>query len=183
MTTNEKNLIDVRRKIKQVAEALNLNQSKVRADSYNLFEEIEKSQELKGRSLEAKVAIVIFMISRRFKRDIKIHEIKDYTFTTDKEIAKCYKRIKNSQIGNVDTRKKPSDEVKKVCMKLKYVEEVQRAAVIVADNFIKHNICEGKKPGTIAGCSIYISLLKMRNPPDNIDECLHNISLEVNIGV
>lgn len=55
-----------------MAEALHLNQSDVINESYHLLNEIEKSKELKGRSLEAKIAIVIFMASRKCKKDKKI---------------------------------------------------------------------------------------------------------------
>lgn len=83
--------------------------------------------------------------------------------TTEKEIAKCYNKLKNSQvISKIDTRVKPSDIVRTSCLKLKLSFEVTRAAMRTADNFGVHGICEGKKPKTIAGVAIYMTVMRMK---------------------
>jgi len=52
----------------------------------------------------------------------------------------------------------PSHIVEAVCQKLNFGPEILRAAKITADNFSKHALCEGKRPNTIAGVSLFMVL-------------------------
>jgi transcription initiation factor TFIIIB Brf1 subunit/transcription initiation factor TFIIB len=66
---------------------------------------IEEHKVLKGRSVDAKVALVIFMAARNLKRPKPINEIIDYIRTTHHEINNCYKVLKKSNIfPELDTR-------------------------------------------------------------------------------
>jgi transcription initiation factor TFIIIB Brf1 subunit/transcription initiation factor TFIIB len=66
----------------------------------------------------------------------------------------------------------PVDKVKDACLKLNYNPDVKRAAIIVAENFIKESICEGKKPATIAGVALFMVTQKLKHRPNESDQIL-----------
>ena len=57
-----------------------------------------------------------------------------------------------------------------------------RGAKITAENFSKHAVCEGRRPQTIAGVSLYMILHFHKKYKDEIQLQLERISELVNIG-
>jgi len=47
----------------------------------------------------------------------------------------------------------PVDKLKEVFAKIKVDPDVKKASLIVAQNFVKHGVQEGKRPATIAGAA------------------------------
>jgi len=92
--------------------------------SFHLLKEIENCQELKGTPLEIKVATIIFMASRKCKKEKKTDEICIYTKASVTQINQYYTKLKNHLVGRIDSRVKPSDIVKRACFKLKYPHNV-----------------------------------------------------------
>ena len=84
-----------------------------------MLNEVERSKELKGRSLEAKVAIVIFLASRHVGRPRKIEEIQRYARTSSQEISKCYNKLMNTIFRGMHPRVKPSDIAQQACTKMR----------------------------------------------------------------
>lgn len=119
---------------------------------------------MRGRSLEAKVAVSLFFACRRAGRQIKPDALEKYLRTTKVEISRCYKDLKKTRrFGEVQTRIMPVDKIKDAFFKLNLHPDVKKAAIIVADNFNKKSLCEGKKPATIAGAALYMVALRLRN--------------------
>lgn len=58
--------------------------------------------------------------------------------------------------------------------------DVERAAKITADNFRQHALCEGKRPTTIAGVSLFM-ILKLKKFKKDPYELLDRIAKEVDI--
>ena len=145
MNASDKNLHDGMARIRQLTDALNMRGDVINV-AYHYLKETEESKELKGRSLEAKVAVCVLMASRTTDTPRKMRDIVRYTRTNEKEISLCYKKCKNSIFADIDTRVKPSDHVKDACIKLNLSADIQTAAEITADNFTRAHICEGKKP-------------------------------------
>jgi transcription initiation factor TFIIIB Brf1 subunit/transcription initiation factor TFIIB len=88
--------------------------------AYQFLKKIEDSKELKGRSLEAKIAIVIFLASRKTGKSRKISDILKYAKTNEREISQSYKKLKNTILSDNDIRIQPSDIVQQACNSLKY---------------------------------------------------------------
>jgi len=142
---------------------------------------IEEQKVLKGRSVDAKVALVIFMAARNLKRPKPINDIIDYIRTTPHEINNCYKVLKKSNIfPELDTRLQSSDIVQKACNKLELSHPVCGAAKLTADNFKEHGICEGKRPNTIAGASLLLVTSLAKFEKDRVE--LEDIAKAVSIG-
>ena len=70
-------------------------------------------------------------------------------------MSKCFKKCKEL-LKFVPIP--PSHIVESVSQKLGFSPDILRAAKITADNFSKHALCEGKRPHTIAGVSLFMVL-------------------------
>jgi len=88
--------------------------------SKEMLYRIENAKVLKGRSIEAKVALVIFMTARNLKRPRRAKEIMEYIRTSEHEISQCYKVLNKANIFKpFETRLLPADIVEKEGEKLK----------------------------------------------------------------
>ena len=161
----EKNITQGFNRIRLVAESLNLNHQDVKNMAFEYLKRIEDNKLLKGKSLDAKVAVVIFMAARNTQKRKKIDDILRYVNTTKSEINKCFKKCKDIII---DKRIQPSHIVETTCIKLNLSPEVLRAAKQTADNFTRLAICEGKRPQTIAGVSLFMVSQLIRDSTDDI---------------
>jgi transcription initiation factor TFIIIB Brf1 subunit/transcription initiation factor TFIIB len=146
---NVKN-IQMGNKILQTAgSALNLGQQDFMLKAKEMLYRIENAKVLKGRSIDSKVALVIFMTARNLKRPKKPKEIMEYIRTSEDEINKCYKVLnKAGMFGAVETRLLPVDIVEKEggSNKLNLPPDVLQAAKRTAIKFKEEGVCEGKKP-------------------------------------
>lgn len=106
-----------------------------------------------------------------------------YARTRQQEISRCYKDLKKiPPFGDVETRIMPVDKVKDACLKLHFSPDVKKAAVVVAENFVKYAICEGKKPATIAGVALFMVSLRLKTRQNETELLLNEISSAVEIG-
>ena len=159
------------KKITELSAVLNLHQQDFLKKSKEMLYRIEEEKVLKGRSIDSKVAMIIFLIARNLKRPKNVEDITKYLRTTKQEVNNCYKVLKKSNIFPwLETRLQPSDIVNQSASKLNLSHEVKQLAMKTADNFRDVGICEGKRPPTIAGASILIiaSLKKIDIDIDDI---------------
>ena len=136
---------------------------------YNM-KKIEDSKELRGKSLEAKIAVAVFVAARKNSKNKKMEEICRYVNATDQQISTCYKKCKRTIFKDIDTRIRPSDIVERTCNRLTLSPEVMHASKQTANNFTIGAICEGKKPQTIAGVSLIMVLEALKHRQINRGE-------------
>mmetsp|Transcript_80213 Transcript_80213/g.111060 ORF Transcript_80213/g.111060 Transcript_80213/m.111060 type:complete len:198 (+) Transcript_80213:445-1038(+) len=135
VSTEEKNISKGISRLREVADLLNLRQDDVMNYACELMKKIEKSGDLRGRSMEAKVATIIFTASRATGKARTIAQIWKHTDTTKKEVSTCYKKIKSLFPEETDkARLQPSAIVETACNKLKLPADVTKAAKITAVN-------------------------------------------------
>ena len=184
---HEKNISEGIKRIKQLGEALNLKHGNVMEEAMYNMKKIEDSKELRGKSLEAKVAVAVFVAARKNSKNKKMDEIQRYVSATDQQINTCYKKCKRTIFKDIDTRIRPADIVERTCNKLNWAPEILHAAKQTANNFTDLAICEGKKPQTIAGVSlIMVKDALMKKPYERSEaeahELLQEIAEAVSIG-
>ena len=119
------------------------------------FKEIVLENLLPRRSLDAKVAISLLFSCRQIGRSIKPDSLARYVNAEVSEISQCYKDLKKNspKFQGVQTRFMPVDKLKEVFTKMRVEPDVRKAALIVAENFVKNGVQEGKRPATIAGAA------------------------------
>ena len=143
---------------------------------------IENAKVLKGRSIDSKVALVIFMTARNLKRPKKPKEIMEYIRTSEYEINQCYKVLQKANIFQpFETRLLPADIVDKEGTKLGLAFDILEAAKRTAIKFKEEGVCEGKKPATIAGASLFMAIL-LSKEKNNLNYGIDEISRAVGIG-
>ena len=174
----ERNLREGQRKIRLLAESLNLNHADVKNLAYEYLKKIEDSKKLKGKSLETKVGAVVFYAARNCGKDKKAGEILEYVASSQSELGSCFKKCKELDIIKF-TPLAPSKIVDQVSNKLELNFELKRAGKITADNFGKNAICEGRRPQTIAAVSLMMVLEHFKKDKSDL---LDKISKEVHIG-
>lgn len=62
--------------------------------AYELYKQIADEGTLRGRSIDSRVATIIFMASRIVDQHRPIKKILAFTECTEKELSKCYKKVK-----------------------------------------------------------------------------------------
>jgi transcription initiation factor TFIIIB Brf1 subunit/transcription initiation factor TFIIB len=73
---------------------------------------IEEERVLKGRSIDSKVAMIIFLIARNLKRPKNVEDITKFLRTSKQDVNNCYKVLKKSNIFPwLETRLQPADIV------------------------------------------------------------------------
>ena len=77
----------------------------------------------------------------------------------------------------------PADIVVLKSQQLGLKPEVKKAAELIAKNFTKYCIEEGKKPATIAGVSFFMAITNFGDLESDSDKAWHLISNVVRIGV
>lgn len=74
----------------------------------------------------------------------------------------------------------PSAIVEEACFKIGLPPNIQRAAKTTADNFSKHALCEGKRPQTVAGASMYLvcqNHAKYKNDPTILEKISEKVGI------
>lgn len=158
-STEEKNLRQGQRRIREVSEALNIRQDEVIRPAEMYFKEIVVDNLLPRRSLDAKVAISLLFSCRQIGRSVKADALAKYVNAEVSEISQCYKDLKKNspKFQGVQTRFMPVDKLKEVFLKIRVEPDVKKAALSIAENFVKHGVQEGKRPATIGGAAWLIA--------------------------
>ena len=93
LSSSDKTIQKGHQRIKELAHCLNLK-SQTLNKAFDMYKIISDSQGLKGRSIDARVATIIFMASRYEDQPKPIKTILAFTECSSKELSKCYKAIK-----------------------------------------------------------------------------------------
>lgn len=125
----------------------------VKNHAYEYLKKIEDEKVLKGKSLDAKVGCVMFYAARNTGKHRKANQILNYISSTEREMSKCFKKCKEL-LKFVPIA--PATVVESACQRLAYKPQVMQAAKITAENFSKLALCEGRRPQTIAGVSLFM---------------------------
>ena len=116
---------------------------------------IEKNT-LKGRSIDAMVAAVIYVSCRDSETSHNLNDITDATGLRKKSIAKCYRAILtnlNLQIPVSDIRQC----FLRIANDMEISEKTKQYATTILDNAKKRNHLEGKNPMAIVAAVIYLA--------------------------
>lgn len=135
-----------------MASLVNLKEAVIEK-SFQLFKQICDSGLLKGMSIDARVATCVFMATRLLDQHKPIKKILAYTECTEKELSKCYKKVK-CMFPQHQTRLHASKIAEQVCTALKLPIDITQACKITSDNLSSLQMLEGKKPQTIAGAAV-----------------------------
>ena len=116
--------------------------------------------ELKGKPLDAKVALCLFVSARANHKPKLLCEILKYTTAKTSQVNSCLKKTMTTVFSHVDFRSQPSDIIDKVIYKASLPEDVRSSGKEAVEKLKPH--MEGKPPRTIAGVALYFVSKKFR---------------------
>jgi transcription initiation factor TFIIB len=93
MSGSDRAIQEGMKRIRELSHSLNLKANVIRKAN-EMFKQITDSGVLKGRSIDARVATLIFMASRYEDQPKAIKSILAFTECSNKELSKCYKAVK-----------------------------------------------------------------------------------------
>jgi transcription initiation factor TFIIIB Brf1 subunit/transcription initiation factor TFIIB len=117
MNSADKTIVKGQQRIKEVAQCINIKDSTI-DKSFQLYKQICDSGLLKGMSIDARVATCVFMATRLMDQHKPIKKILQYTECSEKELSKCYKKVK-CMFPQHQTRLHASKIAEQVCQALK----------------------------------------------------------------
>lgn len=109
----------------------------------------------RGMKINVKSATILFIASKLTGANKELGDIMSVTSTTQKDIAKCYKKLK-TVLPNAVMNQTSSKYAEDAATKLKLPENVVALCKNTAENISKLEILTGKKPATIAGVAIWM---------------------------
>jgi transcription initiation factor TFIIIB Brf1 subunit/transcription initiation factor TFIIB len=130
--------------IKDNAHLLNLKEATITKAS-EIYKEIEDKGILKGKSVKGKVAGAIFFASRLVNQPKQIKQILSALEVNVKELNSCFKRIKEL-FPDERISITPTDIARQSCNRLGLAQDVNTAAVNVANNITNLEIATGRQP-------------------------------------
>lgn len=176
---HERNLAEGNQKIKQVVRSVNLDHDDVKKKAHEFLRKIEDQKVLRGKSLDVKVACVVFAAASATKKRRKLSQILQYLNTSEREVNRSFKKCKDLFKFQAT---QPSQIVYATCLNLELNPEIITAARTTAENFKNFALCEGKRPTTIAGVSIFMVIKQSRRYKQDQWKLLERIAKEVDIS-
>ena len=121
---------------------------------------IESLDVLKGKPLDAKVALCLFVSARANHKPKQLCEILRYTTAKTSHVNSCLKKTMTTVFSHVDFRSQPSDIIDKVIYKASLPEDVRSSGKEASEKL--KPLMEGKPPRSIAGVALYFVSKKYR---------------------
>ena len=135
---------------------------------------------LRGRSLDARVATVIFIASRLTDSHKPVDKILAFSECSKRDIGKCYNKVK-FLFPQYQTRLYASKVAEQACNTLELPPDIVNASKITSDNLSSLQIAEGKKPQTLAGAAIWMVFQASKTLKTNKEITLEDIANAVEI--
>ncbi len=126
----------------------------------HMYKKIIEKNTLKGRSVDAMVAAVIYVACRDSETSHNLNDITEATGLRKKSIAKCYRAILtnlNLQIPVSDIRQC----FLRIANDMEISEKTKQYATTILDNAKKRNHLEGKNPMGIVAAVIYLASIEI----------------------
>ena len=126
----------------------------------HMYKKIIEKNTLKGRSVDAMVAAVIYVACRDSETSHNLNDITEATGLRKKSIAKCYRAILinlNLQIPVFDIRQC----FLRIANDMEISEKTKQYATTILDNAKKRNHLEGKNPMGIVAAAIYLASIEI----------------------
>lgn len=138
-----------------MAQRLNLKDPAINK-ACDIYKQIE-DKGIRGVSITAKVATVVFVASRIEKQPKSIKEILNVDQVSHKELSSCYKKVKElipelKQQVQLDARQIADAAANRLSLPM----DVINAARFVTDTITKLQIATGRQPQTIAGVALFM---------------------------
>ena len=143
------------KRLEELSSILDLHTNIIDRAKDNL-KKIEESKKLKGRSLEAVIASILFATCRQCKAPRNLKDIIQILNLKKNDVMRCYASIK--AVLNVDNQTTVTQNtlglVRQYCNKLGLPPNIAEASREIAEKLCTIGLIEGRNPSTVATASI-----------------------------
>jgi len=143
------------KKLEEIASLLDLKTNIIERAKENL-KKVEESKKLKGRSLEAVLASILFATLKQSNEPKNIKDIIQLLNLEKKDVMRCYSSIKSVlQVYNQTTvTQNIIGLVRSYCSKLNLPPKISESSKEIAEKICTIGLIDGRNPSTVATASI-----------------------------
>jgi transcription initiation factor TFIIB len=154
-----RSLYRIFKRVDELASKLDLPQSIIEKTK-DILMTVEKSNKLKGRSLESVIASVFFHACRLCNAPRTLKDLVQSLNLEKKDVSRCFNAIKGviSLPQDTSIASNTTGLVHNYCYKLGISTNIRTAAIEIAEEVCKKEIVAGRNPATVATASIYYAL-------------------------
>jgi transcription initiation factor TFIIIB Brf1 subunit/transcription initiation factor TFIIB len=167
MTSKDKSIMNGIQALKELCERLNIPDATYQK-SCELLKKVDDAGVVKGARLNTKCATILFFASLSSNSKTQLKDILKATGTGNKEVSKCYKKMKPVLPGGMIGQSSIS-HAEEAATKLGLNADVVEVCKATADNISKLEELTGKKPATIAGVAIWMIVCRSPDLRQSID--------------
>ncbi len=153
--SKEKTVEPALRKIRDAAESLNIPQETIE-DAATLYRMAARAGLVKGRSMDAMVAAVIYAACRRTDVPRTLEEVSRYFSLEEKEVGRSF-RFLFRKLGIQIPPPKPENFVYLICSKLNLPEEIATQAIRIIKIAKRNGATMGREPVGVAAAAVYMA--------------------------
>ena len=155
MSWSKRNLLIATTEIKRIGTILNIPQH-VKEYAAKIYRKAFAANLLRGRSIKAMVAAIIYYVCRVEKIPRTLQEIIEVSPVQPRDVRRCYRtliRELNLSVPNID----PSILIPKYITALELSNEVEKTAQLILKKYLKMFPVGGKDPKGLISAAIYLA--------------------------
>ncbi|OYT51607.1 MAG: transcription initiation factor IIB [Desulfurococcales archaeon ex4484_204] len=149
----DRNITQAAAELERIADQLGLPRA-IKEQAATIYRRAVEKGVVRGRAVESVVAAALYAACRIFKIPRTLDEIAQFTKTSKKEVARCYRLL----VRELDIRIPISDStdfVPRIAAALSLSGRVIKKAVEIIDDAKKLGLTAGKDPAGLAAAAVY----------------------------
>jgi len=151
----DRNITQAAAELERIADQLGLPRA-VKEHAASVYRKAVERGAVRGRAIESIVAAALYAACRVYKIPRTLDEISQYTKTSKKEVARCY-RLLIRELGIKIPISDPSDFVPRIAAALGLSGKVVKTAIELIDKAKELGLTAGKDPAGLAAAAVYIA--------------------------
>jgi transcription initiation factor TFIIB len=151
----DRNITQAAAELERLADQLGLPRA-VKEHAASIYRKAVERGAVRGRAIESIVAAALYVACRVYKMPRTLDEIAQYTKTSKKEVARCY-RLLIRELGIRIPISDPADFVPRIASALGLSGSVIKKAIEIIEEAKNAGLTAGKDPAGLAAAAVYIA--------------------------